>query len=184
MADDSRQSDVGARYASALFELAQSQDVLAPVEADLKGLEAARAQSPDFARLLASPTFSAADKGRGLTAVAAGAGVGALTAKFLGLLAANGRASALPAVVKAFVALAAKRRGTVAAEVVSAMPLDDAQSQALRQALHQALGRALELTLRVDPAILGGLRVRVGSRLYDASLKTRLDHMKFALTRA
>lgn len=184
LADDSRNVDVGGRYAQALFDLAADRDALAAVEADLKGLEAARAESPELRLLLSSPVYGANDKGRGLAAVAAAAGVHPVTAKFLGLLARNGRASALPAVVKAFVALAARRRGAVAAEVVSAAPLTQAQSRGVAAALRQALGKDPEMTVRVDPAILGGLKVRVGSRLFDASLKSRLDTLRYALKRA
>ena len=184
MADDSNTSDVGGRYARALFELADAQGRLAQVEGDLKGLEAARAESADFARLLASPAISAEDKGRGLSAVAQAAGVDPLTGKFLGVIAANGRAAALPAMAKAFAAMAARRRGAVAAEVTTAAPLTDAQQRGLSAALRQSLGRDPEMTIRVDPALLGGLKVRVGSRLYDASLKTRLDQLKSALVRA
>jgi F-type H+-transporting ATPase subunit delta len=184
LADDSRNADVGARYAQALFDLASDQDALGPVEADLKGLEAARAENADFKRFLSSPAYGAEEKGKGLAAIAKAAGVNPLTAKFLGLLAHNNRASALPAVTRAFLALAAKKRGAVAAEVVSAVPLTEAQSKGVAAALRQALGKDPEMTVRVDPAILGGLKVRVGSRLYDASLKSRLDTLKHALTRA
>ena len=184
MADDSMNADVGGRYAQALFELADAQGRLPAVESDLKALEAARAENADFRRLLASPLFNAEDKGRGLVAIAKAGGADPLTVKFLGLLSANARASALPAVAKSFAAMAAARRGAVAAEVVSAAPLSDAQSKGVASALRQALGKDPELTIRVDPALLGGIRVRVGSRLYDASLKTRLDQMKTALKRA
>lgn len=175
---------MGGRYAQALFELADAQGRLPAVEGDLKGLEAARVQSADFARLLASPAISAEDKGRGLKAVASAAGVDPLTARFLGVIAANGRASALPAMAKAFAAMAAKRRGAVAADVVTAAPLSEAQQAGLASALRQSLGRDPELSIRVDPALLGGITVRVGSRLYDASLRTRLDQLTSALTRA
>jgi F-type H+-transporting ATPase subunit delta len=184
LADDSRNADVGGRYAQALFDLASDADALPAVETDLKGLEAARAESADFKRLLASPAYGAEDKGKALTAVAKAAGVHPLTAKFLGLLAHNNRASALPAVTKAFLELAARKRGAIAAEVVSAVPLSEAQAQGVAAALRQALGKDPEMTVRVDPALLGGLKVRVGSRLYDASLKSRLDTLKHALTRA
>jgi F-type H+-transporting ATPase subunit delta len=184
LADDSRNADVGSRYAQALFELAEQENALAAVEADLKGLEALRAESGDLRRLLKSPAFSAEDKGKALAAVAGAAGVSPLTKKFLGLIAANGRASALPAVTAAFVRLAAARRGAVAAEVVTAVPLSAAQQKGVAAALRQALGKDPELTTRVDPALLGGIRVRVGSRLFDASLKSRLDSLKFALKRA
>jgi F-type H+-transporting ATPase subunit delta len=184
VADDSRNADVGSRYAQALFELAEDARSIPTVEADLKGLKAAQAESLDLRRLIASPAFSAEDKGRALAAVAKKAGYSALTVKFLGLLAANGRVSALPAVITAFQALAAARRGAVAAEVTTALPLTAAQSKGVAAALRQALGQEPELSTRVDPAILGGLKVRVGSRLFDASLKSKLDSLKFALKRA
>jgi F-type H+-transporting ATPase subunit delta len=184
LADDSRNADVGARYAQALFELAEQGGALQAVEADLKGLKALAAESPDLRRLLSSPTFTNEDKGNGLAAVAERAEVHPLTKKFLGLLAANARASALPAVITAFERLAAAHRGAVAAEVTSALPLNKTQLKAIAKALTQALGKDPELTARVDPSILGGLKVRVGSRLFDASLKSRLDSLKFALKRA
>ena len=184
MADDSRNADVGSRYAQALFELAEAAGSFAAVEADLKSLKAARAESLDLRRLISSPAFSAEDKGRALSAIADKARFSPLTKKFLGLLASNGRVSGLPAVITAFEALAAARRGAVAAEVTTAVALTAAQSKGVSAALRQALGQEPELTTRVDPAILGGLKVRVGSRLFDASLKSKLDSLKFALKRA
>lgn len=175
---------MGARYAQALFELADQGGVIAAVESDLTGFEQLRSGNADFARMIASPAFSHEDKGRALLAIADAAGVNALTRKFLGLLAANNRVRALSAVAVAFRKLAADKRGLVAAEVVSAVPLTEAQAAGIFAALRQALGKDPEVTTRVDPAILGGLRVKVGSRLFDASLRTRLDHMKFALKRA
>lgn len=184
MADDSKNADVGGRYAQALFELAEAQGALAAVENDLAGLEAARAESDDLRRLLSSPAFTAEQKAAGLNALADAGKAHDLTKKFLGLLSANNRASALPAVAAAFRKLAADKRGAVAAEVVTAVALSAAQQKALAGALQQALGKAPEITTRVDPSILGGLRVRVGSRLFDASLKSKLDSLKFALKRA
>lgn len=186
MADDSRNADVGARYAQALFDLSDKGGSagVASVEADLKGLRALYAETADFRRLLTSPAFSHDDRSRGLLAIADAAGVTPLTRKFLGLLAANNRASALIAVALAFERLAAAKRGVVSAEVTSAVPLTEAQAASVSLALRQALGRDPEITTRVDPAILGGLRVKVGSRLFDSSLKSRLDSLKFALKRA
>jgi F-type H+-transporting ATPase subunit delta len=184
VADDSKNADVGQRYAQALFELADAQGALPAVEADLSGLRGLIAESLDLRRLLNSPAFSAEDKGKGLIAVAEKAGVSPLTLKFLGLLSANARASALPEVALAFARLAAEKRGTVAAEVTTAIKLTAAQAKGVAAALRQALGKDPEITTKVDPAMLGGLKVRVGSRLFDASLKTRLDQLKFALKRA
>lgn len=184
MAHDSKASNVGGRYARALFDLANEQNQVAAVEADLRSLKSALAESRDFRTLLASPAFSAEDKGKGLLAIARQAGFNDTSRKFLGLLAANGRASALPAVIEAFQALAAQARGVVAAQVTTAMPLSAAQAQGVAQALRQALGKDPEIETRVDPAILGGIKVRVGSRLFDASLRSKLDSLKFALKRA
>jgi F-type H+-transporting ATPase subunit delta len=184
MADDSRATDVGARYAQALFELAKDQGEVASVEADLKTLKGMCGESADLRALLASPTFGAEAKGVGLSALADAAGLSPTTRKFLGLLAVNRRAGALGAVIAAFERLAAADRGAVSAEVVTALPLTDAQTQALAAALRTALGKDPEIETRVDPAILGGVKVRVGSRLYDASLKSRLNSLKFALKRA
>ena len=128
--------------------------------------------------------IAADDQVKGLTAIAAKAKFEKTTANFLGLLAQNGRARDLPAVIAGFQARYARHAGIVAAEVVSAQPLDAKQLSAIKAALKASLGKAPELTTRVDPAILGGLKIKVGSKLFDASLKTKLDQMKFALKRA
>jgi F-type H+-transporting ATPase subunit delta len=184
LADDSKQTDVGARYARALFDLALETRALDAVEADLKSLKAAREESDDLRRLLASPGFTAEDKGRALIAIGEAARFDPTTQKFLGVLAANRRASALPAVIAGFERLSAAHRGVVAAEVTTAIKLTAAQAKGVKAALTQALGQDPEITTRVDPAILGGLRVKVGSRLFDASLRSKLDSLKFALKRA
>ncbi len=184
MADDSRNADVGARYAQALFELADAAGSLTAVEGDLKRLKSLSLESKDLRLLIVSPVFSSAQKGRALDAVAEKAECNPLTRKFLGLLCANARASALPAVTTAFERLVAARRGVVAAEVTSAVPLTAAQKDGVAAALRQAFGKDPEITTRVDPSLLGGVKVRVGSRLFDSSLKTRLDQLKFALKRA
>ena len=184
MADDSNSTDVAARYAQALFDLAREKGELAAVEADLKSFKAMYADSLDLRRLLASPAFGAEDKGKGLDAIAQKAGFHPVTRKFFGLLAANRRASAAPAAIAAFEALAAAERGTVAAEVTTAVPLTAAQQKGVQAALRQALGKDPEITTRVDPEILGGLKVKVGSRLFDASVRSKLDSLRFALKRA
>ena len=177
---------MGARYAQALFELAISDGDagVARVDADLKGLSRLLGETPDFRRLLSSPAFTPDDKSRGLLAVADAVGVQPLTRKFLGLLGAKSRTSALPAVALAFARLAAERRGAVAAEVTSAVALTEAQVSGVAAALRQWLGKDPEITTQVDPSILGGLKVRVGSRLFDSSLKSRLDALRFTLRRA
>jgi F-type H+-transporting ATPase subunit delta len=177
-------SEAGQRYAKALFDLASETGALRAVEADMTSLSLALAESADLRRLLDSPTFSVADKARGLAAIAAKAKFNAVTAKFLGLLAANGRSADLNVAIAAFQAMAARARGAVSAEVISASPLTAAQAKGVAAALRTALGKDPEVTTRVDPALLGGLKVRVGSRLFDASLKSKLDSLKFALKRA
>ena len=184
MADDAKQTGVGGRYAQALFDLASDNGQIEAVEADLRQLKQLIAENRDLRRLLEHPGFAADERGRALAAIADRAGFNPITRKFLGLLAANRRAFALAAVIETYIRLATERRGVVAAEVTTAQPLSEAQASGVRAALRQALGKDPEITTRVDPAILGGLRVKVGSRLFDASLKSRLDQLKFALKRA
>ncbi len=184
MADDSKVSNVGGRYAQALFDLASDEGQVTAVEADLKSLKAALADSKDLRVLVGSPAFSAEDKGKGLVAIAVKAKFNMTTIKFLGLLASNGRADLLASVITSYEALAAKARGAVSAQVTTAVALSAAQSKGLAAALRQALGKDPEIETRVDPAILGGIKVQVGSRLFDASLKSKLDSLKFALKRA
>jgi F-type H+-transporting ATPase subunit delta len=184
VADHSQTSNVGGRYAQALFDLAKEQGEIPQVEADLKSLKAAITDSVDLRRLLDSPAFSSDDKAKGLAAIANTAGFNGTVRKFLGLLSANGRASALPAVIAGFERLAADARGEVQAQVTTALPLTAAQTEGVAQALRQALGKDPKIETRVDPALLGGIKVRVGSRLFDASLRSKLDSLKFALKRA
>jgi F-type H+-transporting ATPase subunit delta len=184
VADDSNAANVGARYAQALFDLASDQKQVAAIEADLNSLKTAIAASKDLRTLLASPTFGAEDKAKGLVGVGAQAKFNMTTLKFLGLLASNGRAAALPEVIDAYARLSAAARGAVSAEVVTAVALTAAQARGVQAALRQSLGKDPEITTRVDPAILGGIKVKVGSRLFDASLKSKLDSLKFALKRA
>ncbi|MBU1346923.1 MAG: F0F1 ATP synthase subunit delta [Alphaproteobacteria bacterium] len=184
MADDFRTTEVGARYAQALFDLALETGKLDAVRADLKSLQAAWIESADLRRLATSPVVAAEDQQKGLTAIADKARFDGTTRNFLGLLAQNGRARDLGAVITGFETLYAAHTGVVAAEVVSAVALTPAQTTRIRSALSQALGKDPEMTARVDASILGGLKVKVGSTLFDASLKTKLDQMKFALKRA
>jgi F-type H+-transporting ATPase subunit delta len=184
VANDSQAGEVGARYAGALFDLARDGGQLGRVGQDIKSLKAILAESADLRSVIASPVFDSEVKGRCLAAIAERAELSALMRKFLGLLAKQGRSSALRAVIKAYEALDADYRGVVAAEVTTAVALTPEQTKGMAAALRQALGKDPEIETRVDPAILGGVKVRVGSRLYDASLKSKLDSLKFALKRA
>lgn len=184
MADLFRTTEVGDRYAQALFDLAVETGALDAVRADLKSLRAAWSDSADLRRLATSPVIAAEDQQRGLVAIADKARFNGVTKNFLGLLGQNHRARDLPGVIAGFDLLYAKKTGVVAAEVVSAQALTEAQLKSIQTTLRASLGKDPELTARVDPAILGGLKVKVGSKLFDASLKTKLDQMKFALKRA
>ena len=184
MADDSSATDVGVRYAQALFDLAVETDSLEAVESDLKSLKAMRADSADLRSLLVSPRFTADEKAKGLAAIAGKAGAADVTRKFLGVLAANGRTGALLSIIGSFDRLVAAYRGTVAAHVTTAVALTSVQLTGLATSLRTALGKDPQIETHVDPALLGGIKVRVGSRLYDASLKSKLDSLKFALKRA
>ena len=184
VADEFRTTEVGERYAQALFDLASDGGALEAVRGDLKSLRAAWLESRDLRRLAVSPLVSAEDQQKGLVAIADAARFNPTTRKFLGLLGQNRRGRDLPAVIAAFETLYAKKTGLVAAEVVSAQPLGADQLKNIQAALRASLGKDPELSTRVDPSILGGLKVKVGSKLFDASLKTKLDQMKFALKRA
>lgn len=175
---------MGDRYARALFDLANETGTIRAVVGDVAALRRMRADSADLRTLLASPAFTSTDKVNALGALGAKAKFSETTRKFLGLLAANGRAAALLDVITAFEALDAAARGAVAAVVTTAAPMSAAQSKAVAEALRTALGKAPEIETRVDPALLGGIRVRVGSKLFDASLRSKLDSLKFALKRA
>ena len=175
---------MGDRYARALFDLANETGTIRAVAGDVAALRRMRADSADLRTLLASPAFTSTDKVNALGALAARAKFSETTRKFLGLLAANGRSAALPDVITAFEALDAAARGAVSAVVTTAAPMSAAQSKAVAEALRTALGKAPEIETRVDPALLGGIRVRVGSKLFDASLRSKLDSLKFALKRA
>jgi len=169
------------RYAAALLDLAKEQGALAEVEGNLLNFQKLLDESEDLRRLVRSPVFSAEDQGRALSAVLDKAGIGGLSANFLKLLARNRRLFAVGDMIRSFKALCARERGEVPAEVTSAVPLDDAQVSALREQLKASVGKDVQLTTRVDPALLGGLVVKLGSRMIDSSLKTKLTGLRIAL---
>ncbi len=169
------------RYASALYELAQDNKAVAAVEADLEKLGEAIAQSGDLAALIRNPQVSREAAGKAVDSVAGLLGLGDLTKKFLGVLASNRRLSALPDMVRAFAQIAAAHRGEVSAEVTSAHPLDDAQIAALTEKLKARAGKSIKLKTSVDPEILGGLVVKIGSQMIDSSIRTRLNSLAQAM---
>lgn len=172
---------IAERYATALFELAEEQGTLDPVAADLKKVDALILESEDFRRLLKSPILSRTEQQKAVLAVAEKAGLSPLTAHFLGLLARNRRLFVTSEVIRAYLSRLAGRRGEVTAEVVSAIPLSKEQAEAVTASLTKYVGGRVSLDARVDPGILGGLVVKVGSRMVDNSLKTKLQHLKLAM---
>ena len=162
------------RYAAALFGLARDQRSLDAVGVSLATVERALAESADFATLTRSPLIARADAERGVGVAADGLGVDPLTRNFLLVLARGRRLAALPAIIREYRAMAADARGEATAQVTAARALSEAQQEQLRDLLRAKLRRAVALDVRVDPAILGGLVVKVGSRLIDSSIRTKL----------
>jgi F-type H+-transporting ATPase subunit delta len=168
-------------YASALFDLAREENQLASVETALSDVARLIGESEDFSRLLRSPAISGEEKAKALDAILARTTTNALVANVLRLVARNGRLFALDEIIARFRALAAAERGEVTAEVTSATPLTQAQADALASTLSAKVGKAVSLDQRVDPSLIGGLQVKVGSQLIDSSLKTKLAAMKIAM---
>ena len=182
MAGNTAQSSgVAERYANALFELASDEKALGAVEGDLDRFSGLMAESADFTRLVRSSVFSASEQLRAVTSILEKDDIGGLVANFVKVAAANRRLFAVPDIITAFKRLAAKERGEVAAEVTSAEPLTDGQTADLKAALKASLGKDVALATHVDPSLIGGLIVRVGSRMIDGSLRTKLNSLKLAM---
>lgn len=179
--DEPLMASVAGRYASALFELATDEGKVAEVEEDLAKVQSLCDESADFVSVIRSPVIAAEDQEKALSAVLEKAGVGTLTINFFKLLAKNRRLFTTSDVVRNFKALAARSRGEVMAEVTAAASLSDAQVAELKNTLKDTVGKDVTLVQKVDPSILGGLVVKLGSRMIDSSLKTKLETMKLAL---
>lgn len=169
------------RYATALFELAQESNSVAAVSADLDSFAGMLDGSDDLNRLVRSPVFGAGDQIAALDAIFVKVGIKSVAANFIKLAAKNRRLFAVRDMITAFRALAAQARGEVAAEVVSAEKLTADQVKRLKAELKASVGSDVELSQVVDPSILGGLIVKVGSRMVDNSLRTKLQNLKFAM---
>jgi len=169
------------RYAMALLDMAPSATALKTLEKDLKSVKKMFANSEDLRRLANSPVFSTEDKTAGLLAVAKKAKLGKLATQFMGLVATNRRVVEIPAMITAFEKELAIRRGMQTAKVTSAKKLTAAQVTALKAKLKKSEGRKVDLVLNVDPSLLGGFVVQLGSKLYDSSLKTQLEDLNLAL---
>jgi F-type H+-transporting ATPase subunit delta len=173
------------RYATALFELAQEQNALDEVARNLADLDRLIAESADLSRLVRSPVFTSEEQTRAVAAVLAKAGIGGIAANFVKLVAANRRLFALPDMIRGFRALVARQRGEVSARVTVAEPLNAARTAELKDALKAVSGgKDVALEVTVDPAIIGGLIVKLGSRMVDTSLRTKLNAIKLAMKEA
>ncbi|MBY8976059.1 F0F1 ATP synthase subunit delta [Rhodobacteraceae bacterium NNCM2] len=174
-------SSAAGRYATALFELAKEEGQLDSVEADLNSLSEALGESADLKHLISSPIHTRDEQGRALGAVAEKMGLGALTRNVLGLMAANRRLFALPQLIANFSALMADHRGEVTADVTAAKALTKAQTEKLEESIKTSIGRNVNLNVTVDEDIIGGLIVKVGSKMVDSSIRSKLTGLQNAM---
>jgi F-type H+-transporting ATPase subunit delta len=174
-------SGVAERYAGSLFELALQENSVASVEADLGRFEALLDASDDMKRLISSPVFSAEDQLHAISAIADRAEITGLVGNFLRVVAKNRRLFAIPGMIRAFRRIAAEQRGEVAGEVTSAHPLTPAQEMELKATLKSIAGEDVAISVQMDPSLLGGMIVKIGSRQIDTSLRTKLNSLKLAL---
>ncbi|MBL4727746.1 MAG: F0F1 ATP synthase subunit delta [Rhizobiaceae bacterium] len=174
-------SGMPGRYATALFDLAKDAKQLDKIGKELDAFGQMINDSEELTRLVKSPVFTADQQSAAIGAIVKKIGLKGLTANFINLVAQNRRLFAIDAIIKAYRGLVSLEKGEVTAEVLSAAKLTKAQTDALKAALKDAVGKEVQLELSVDPAILGGLRVKVGSKLVDNSLRTKLNNLKLAM---
>ncbi len=175
------QASLAGRYAAALFDLAREGNAIAAVEASLATLDQALTESPDLHRLFASPLVSRGQAAAAIGAIGATLGLDTLTIRFLSVLASNRRLAQARNVMTAFRAMAASHRGETTVDVTTAHPLSTEQLAALKTKLKQRIGRDVTVNTRIDPAILGGLVVRIGAQMIDASIRTKLNTLAHAM---
>jgi F-type H+-transporting ATPase subunit delta len=181
VAEDVHFSGIAGRYALAVFELAQEENSVDALGADFAALKAMIGQSADLMRFVRAPVFGRDDQKKGMAAILDAMGATPLTRRFVLLLSAKRRLFVLIDAIKAFDALVAKQRGEIDAEVVAARPLAEGEIAELKRALKQKLGREPRIDAGVDPALLGGLVVKIGSRMVDSSLKAKLNAIRIAM---
>jgi F-type H+-transporting ATPase subunit delta len=177
-------SGMAGRYATALFELALEGNAVDQVQSDLKAFAALVASSPDLQRLVRSPVFGADEQAKALDAVLDKASISGIAKNLLRVVTANRRLFAVDQIIRGFNAMVAAHKGEVTAQVTVAEPLNDARMNDIRNALRQVTGKDVKVDVTVDPSIIGGLKVKVGSRMVDASLRTKLNSIKFAMKEA
>ncbi len=174
-------SGVAGRYANALFDLATEDKSVAKTGDALQSFLAMVEGSEDLRRLMGSPVFKIEDQMSAIDALASKAKISGLALNFLKLMGKNRRLAAVPGAIAGFQALVAKSRGEITAEVTSAEKLSAKQLTDLKAALKASMGSDVVLAAKVDPSLLGGLIVKVGSRMMDNSLKTKLQNLKVAM---
>ena len=174
-------SGMAGRYATALFELALEEHALDAVKADLERFDALLAESRDLQRLVRSPVFTADEQTKALGAVLDKAGISGLSGRFLRLVAANRRLFAVRSMIKAFRALVARHKGEVTAEVTLAERPSETHLSAIKDTLKAVTKKDVQIDIKVDPSIIGGLIVKLGSRMVDASLRAKLNSIKHAM---
>jgi len=183
--EDHPVSGMAGRYAGALFELALEEKATDTVRRELDQFDALIAESPDLNRLVRSPVFGADEQLKALSAILTKAGLSGITANFLRVITTNRRLFAVRDMIRAYRALVAKNKGEVVAQVTVAEPLNDQNKEALKGALKTVTGgKDIDMDVTIDPAIIGGLVVKVGSRMVDSSLRTKLNSIKIAMKEA
>jgi F-type H+-transporting ATPase subunit delta len=174
-------SGMAARYATALFELALEANSIDAVLADLQKFDALLVESADLTRLMRSPVFGADAQLKAITAVIDRAGIAGLASQFLKVLTQNRRLFAVREVIKSYGALVARHKGEVTAQVTVAEPLSETHQNEIKNTLNAVTGKNVQVDVKVDPAIIGGLIVKLGSRMVDTSLRTKLNGLRLAM---
>jgi len=174
-------SGLAERYAAALFDLADERRILDEAAANLRQLKAMMTESVELSRLIRSPILSREQQGKAVVALAERAGFALLVRDFLAVVARNRRLFAVPAMIEAYLEKLAERRGEVTAEVAAAQPLSTTQLDLLREQLRRSVGRQVAIDVRVDPGLIGGLIVKLGSRMIDGSISSKLQRLQMAM---
>jgi F-type H+-transporting ATPase subunit delta len=174
-------SGLAERYAAALFDIADERRTLDEVASNLRQLREMLAESVDLSRLVKSPILTRGEQGKAISALAERAGFAPLVRDFLAVVAKNRRLFATPAMIEAYLAKLAERRGEVTAEVIAAQPLSEAQLALLSDQLRRSVGRRVSVEPRVDPGLIGGMIVKVGSRMVDGSIRSKLQRLQLAM---